>query len=99
MTKNELTLVYEAADDEKFEVPAYPENNIECNGIAFWTEKRPVTLVGAVSLVRWQARLMLGGWDSLMLQETLIYLQQKAILLSSKIPKINDDFVTNLLEK
>lgn len=86
MTKGNLTLVWEKADDPKFEIPAYPDNNTECVGIAYWTEKRPVTLVGAVSLVRWQAANLLGGWNSEMLQETLIFLQKNAILLSSLSP-------------
>ena len=89
MTKSDLTVVFESADDENFEVPCYPESNLECQGIANWTEKRPVTLVGAVALVRWQAKQFNGLWDSEMLQETLIYLQKKAILLSSKSPKIS----------
>lgn len=86
MTKKELTLVFESADDKNFKTPAYPDCNTECSGIAYWTKKRPVTLVGAVSLVRWQAGRLLGGWDSDMLQETLIYLQENAILLSSLSP-------------
>ncbi len=86
MTKADLTLVYESADNKKFKVPAYPNINTECHGIAYWTAKRPVTLVGAVALLRWQAKLMLGGWDSGELQTTLILLQEKAILLSSSTP-------------
>ena len=88
MKNSELTLVFESADNEDFKVPAYPNFNSECDGIAYWEEKRPVTLVGAVALIRWQAMLMLGGWDSEMLQETLILLQKKATLLSSKTPTI-----------
>lgn len=87
MTKADLTLVYESADDKNFKVPGCPDYNTECDGIAYWTKKRPVTLVGAVALVRWQAQLILGGgWDSDLLQETLIFLQDKAILLSSLSP-------------
>lgn len=86
MTKDDLTLVYESAEDENFKIPAYPEMNTECHGIAYWTKKRPVTLVGAVALVRWQARNLLGGWNSDMLQETLIFLQENALLISSLSP-------------
>ena len=43
-------------------------------------------MVGAVSCLRWQAQRIFGGWDSNLLQETLIFLQDKAILLSSLSP-------------
>ena len=86
MTKKELTLVYESADDPNFKTPKYPDINTECHGIAYWETKRPVTLVGAVALVRWQAGRLVGGWDSDMLQETLLFLKEKAILLSSLSP-------------
>lgn len=100
MTKADLTLVYESADNKNFKVPAYPDINTECHGISLWTAKRPVTLVGAVALLRWQACLMFGGWDSDELQTTLILLQEKAILISSLSPtgeKSAD--VEKLLEK
>lgn len=97
MTKADLTLVFESADDrENFKITPYPNNNMECTGIAYWTEKRPVTLEGAVSLVRWQAWTMGGFWDGAMLQETLIYLKDKAILLSSKKPTIPEIDVASL---
>jgi len=89
MTKADLTLVYESAADRKnFKITPYPDSNMECTGIAYWKEKRPVTLEGAVTLLRWQAWTMGGFWDGAMLQETLIYLKDKAILLSSKKPTI-----------
>jgi len=30
MTKKDLTLVYESAEDENFKIPAYPDINTEC---------------------------------------------------------------------
>ena len=97
MTKSDLTLIFESADNKQFEVPAYPNENLECLGIALWTgEKHPVTLVGAVSLVRWQAVTMLGTWDGEMLQETLIFLRDKAVLISSKSPTIPTLDLNNL---
>jgi len=100
MTKADLTLVYEKAADKNFKIPAYPEVNTECDGIASWTKKRPVTLVGAVSCLRWQAQYIFGGWDSNMLQETLIFLQDKATLISSLSPTGDKKVeVENLLAK
>ena len=98
MTKTDLTLVFESADDENFEVPCYPDNNSECWGISYWTEKRPVTLVGAVAIVRWQSMQLNGKWDCVELQATLILLQKKAILLSSKSPKMSNEFITKCLK-
>jgi len=80
MTKKEITRVFNKAEEGFIE--EYLDNT-ECDGIGFWKEKRPVTLKGAVAFVRWQALQLNGEWNSEMLQEALVLLQKKAILIDT----------------
>ncbi len=78
MTQKDLKLVLTEANNEDFD---YPIGSTACEGIAYWAEKKMVTLSGAVSFLRWQAKQLNDEWDSEMLRESLVYLQKKAILI------------------
>ena len=53
MTQKEVKLVLTEANNESY---TYPVGSVKCDGIAYWSKKKPVTLAGAVSFLRWQAK-------------------------------------------
>ena len=78
MTKEELDIVFHRANEpvEDFAMQAGA-----CDGIAFWKEKKEVTVEQAAALIRWQALLFSGEWDAEALRETRYLLRTKAELI------------------
>ena len=77
MNKAELARVYERAKRGPVEGNAIEE----LEGLAYWKERRPVTLEGAAAMLRWQALCLDGSWDYEALSECLGALGKKALLI------------------
>jgi len=78
MTKEELDLVFHRAHQP---VEDFNEKAGACDGIAFWEEKKEVTVEQAAAFIRWQALLFSGEWDTEALREARGYLRRKAELI------------------
>jgi len=78
MTKEELDIVFHRACKP---VEDLAVNAGACWGIAFWEEKKELTLEQAAAFVRWQALRFDGTWDTDELREARWCLRKKADLI------------------